>query len=37
MPWLITAPMRSDLKDTIREKTTKNLAKTKTSMQKLNI
>ena len=37
MPWLITAPMRSDLKDTTRQETTKNLAKTKTSMQKLNI
>ena len=34
MPCLITAPMRSELKETMRQKTTKKLAKTKISRQK---
>ena len=38
MPCLITAPMRSDLKETTTQKKQfKKLAKTKTSRQKVNI
>ena len=37
MPCLTTAPMRSDLKETTRQKTTKKLTNTKVSRQKLNI
>ena len=37
MPCLITEPMRSELKETTRQKDNKKIAKTKISRQKLNI
>ena len=37
IPCLITAPMRSDLKETTTQKNNKKISKNKTSRQKVNI